>query len=80
MLFCHSLEKILNLKPIFSLNSNLYFKAVEMISLGFKNLFQSCVPFGSQFNMYSAPTIANKNDLAVLLSVAKNIIPFFLIV
>ena len=48
-----------------------------MISLGFKNLFQSCVPFGNQFNMYSAPTIANKNDLAVLLSVAKNIIPFF---
>jgi len=27
---------------------------------------------GSQFNIYSAPTIANKNDLAVLFSVAKN--------
>jgi len=35
------------------------------------------VPLGSQFNIYSAPTIANKNDLAVLFSVAKNITPFF---
>ena len=35
------------------------------------------MPLGSQFNMYSAPTIANKNDLAFLFSVAKNMTPFF---
>ena len=48
---------------------------MSRISSGRKKRRQSCVPLGSQFNRYSAPTIANRKARSVRFSVATTMTP-----
>ena len=68
----------LNFKPWISEIDKSLFSSICLISDGLINFSYSCVPFGNKFKIYSAPTIAKRNDLGFLLMVEKKMSPFFL--
>ena len=61
--------------PVISFSSRPAARACAISSLGRMNLAYSCVPRGSRFSTYSAPTMASANDFRLRLIVEKTTAP-----